>query len=101
MPTETRGASGVALALGARGQQLAAALVAELAAVGALAGLLAAAGAALLGGIIAKQVFQLELSPDPLIFPLASAVTAVLAAGIGWAALGKLLKVPPAEAWRG
>lgn len=98
---ERRQEFAVLRALGARGQQLAAALVAELAAVGALAGLLAAAGAALLGGIIAKQVFQLELSPDPLIFPLASAVTAVLAAGIGWAALGKLLKVPPAEALRG
>ncbi len=87
-------------ALGARRRQLAATLAGELAATGALAGLLAAAGAALVGGVLAREVFRFELAPDPSLFVVASLLSAALATAIGWVSLGRLLTVPPLEALR-
>ena len=59
-------------ALGASRRQLRQSLLAELAFVGAIAGLIAAAGASLLGRLLARNVFQLDLPPGLWIFPLAS-----------------------------
>lgn len=87
-------------ALGARRSQLRQALLTELALVGALAGGLAAAGASLVGQVLARQVFALDLPFEPGIFPLAMAVSAALAVAVGWLAIGSLLRSPPLIALR-
>jgi len=87
-------------ALGASRRQLRQSLLAELAFVGAIAGLIAAAGAALLGQLLARNVFQLDLPPGLWIFPLATLAGAMLAVGIGWLAVRQLLATPPLLALR-
>lgn len=98
---ERRREFAVLRALGARRRQLAAALLAELAATGALAGLCAAAGAALLGQVVAHRVFDMNLETPLLTFPLTALATGLLAAAVGWGTLGRLLAVPPLETLRG
>ena len=87
-------------ALGASRGQLRQSLLAELAFVGAIAGLIAAVGASLLGRLLARNVFQLDLLPNFWIFPLATLVGATLAVGIGWLAVRQLLATPPLLALR-
>jgi len=87
-------------ALGARRPQLRQAMLAELAVIGGLAGLLAAAGAMALGQLIAWRVFALEL-PLTVWLPLASLLGgALLAIAIGWLAIRSLLDTPPLQALR-
>lgn len=87
-------------ALGAHRAQLRQAMLVELAVVGGIAGLIAAAGAMLLGQLIARQVFQLEMGLDPWL-PVVSALGgAVLAVSIGWWAMRRLLLTPPLLALR-
>ncbi|MDR2838239.1 MAG: ABC transporter permease [Azonexus sp.] len=95
MLDERRYALAVMRALGARRQQLAAALLSELAAVGAAAGFLAAAGAMLVGQIIAHRVFQLDLTPPLWLPPLAAASGAAATVATGWWAVRRLLATPP------
>lgn len=87
-------------ALGASGGQLRGALVIELAAVGGVAGLIAGGGAQLIGMVVGRQLFQLELAPDPLLLPLAAMATALVAVVLGWLAIGRLLRVPAGELLR-
>ena len=82
-------------ALGARRRQLAAALLAELAVVGGSAGLLAAGGALLVGQIIARQVFQLDMTPTWWLPLLTAPAGALAAIAIGWWAVRRLLATPP------
>lgn len=87
-------------ALGARRAQLRAALLVELATVGGLAGLIAALGAAAVGQLLARQVFQLE--PEfswvaPLLAGLCCSLATTL---LGWLTLRRLLVVPPLAALR-
>lgn len=82
-------------ALGARRQQLARAMLAELAVVGGIAGLIAAAGAIGLAQLIARQIFQLDLAPAYWLPPAAAAGGAALAVAIGWWAMRRLLATPP------
>ena len=87
-------------ALGARREQLRAALLVELAAVGALAGLIAALGAAAVGQLLARQVFQLDPAfswTAPLVAGLLCALATTL---LGWLGMRRLLSVPPLEALR-
>lgn len=87
-------------ALGARRDQLRAALLLELAAVGALAGLIAALGAAAVGQLLARQIFQIEPAfslTTPLIAALACAILTTIA---GWLGLRRLLDTPPLNALR-
>jgi len=87
-------------ALGAQRSQLRQALLVELAVIGACAGLIAAGGAMALGQLIARRVFELDL-PINLFLPLLAALGgALLAAGIGWLAVRKLLATPPLLALR-
>jgi len=87
-------------ALGAHRVQLRQAMLVELAVVGGIAGLIAAAGAMLLGQVIARQVFQIEMRPD-LWLPAVSALGgAVIAMSIGWWAMRRLLQTPPLLALR-
>ncbi|WP_306603471.1 ABC transporter permease [Azonexus sp.] len=87
-------------ALGARREQLRQALLVELAAVGALAGMIAALGAAGLGQLLARQVFQIEPEfslTSPLIVAAGCALATTFA---GWLGMRRLLGVPPLEALR-
>lgn len=87
-------------ALGAGRVQLRQALLAELAVVGAIAGLIAGAGAALVGSLLARNVFQLDLPPDLWLFPQAISSGVLLSGGIGWLAVRRLLATPPLLALR-
>ena len=87
-------------ALGAGRAQLRQALLAELAVVGAIAGLIAGAGAALVGSLLARNVFQLDLQPGLWLFPLAISFGVLLSVGIGWLAVRRLLATPPLLALR-
>ena len=87
-------------ALGASRRQLRAALLAELAAIGGLAGLIAALGAMVVGQVLAQKVFQLAVALDGWLLPGAMLAGAVLVMGAGWLAASRLLDAPPLEALR-
>jgi putative ABC transport system permease protein len=87
-------------ALGAGRGQLRQALLSELAVVGAIAGLIAGAGAALVGRLLARNVFQLDLPLSLWLFPLAISFGVLLSVGIGWLAVRRLLVTPPLLALR-
>ncbi len=91
---ERRGELAVLRALGARRGQLRQALLTELAAIGAIAGLIAGGGALLVGGVLAQQVFQLDIPVTVGLLPLASAGAAALAVAAGWAGMARLLRLP-------
>ena len=86
--------------LGAGRQQLRGALLAEFAAVGALSGLIAAAGSQGVGWLLAAKVFNLEYQFAPWIFPAAIVGAALAVTLAGWLAASRLLRVPPMEALR-
>ncbi len=73
---------------------------AELLGVGALAGLLAAVAAVLLGGLLARQVFEFAWAPSPWV-PLAGTVAgALLAWAAGWWGLREVLLRPVMDTLR-
>lgn len=81
--------------LGASRRQLRAAMLVELGAIGALAGLFAGIAALAIGSLIARRVFQLELSPEwglPLVAALAGAVFAI---AVGWFSIRRLAATSP------
>jgi putative ABC transport system permease protein len=87
-------------ALGAQRQQLGRALLIELAVIGALSGLFAAIGALVLGGLVSRQVFQLELAYNAWL-PVAAAIGgALMTMAIGWLGVRRLLVTPPLLALR-
>jgi len=87
-------------ALGARRAQLQRALLCEFAAVGGLAGLIAALGALAVGQFLARQVFHFELAVDWFLPPLAIGCGALLVTTAGWLAAARLLRSVPMEALR-
>ena len=87
-------------ALGAGRDQLRQSLLAELAVVGALAGLIAGAGAAVVGQVLAENVFLLDMPLSPWLFPLATLAGVALSVGVGWLAVRQLLGTPPLLALR-
>ena len=87
-------------ALGARREQLRGALLVELAVIGGLAGLIAALGAAGVGQLLARQVFQIEPAFSLALPLLAAAGCAVVTTFAGWLGMRRLLGVPPLEALR-
>lgn len=87
-------------ALGAQRVQLRGALLAELAVVGGLAGLIASLAAIAVGQMLAHAVFKFEVAvnlPLPLVATLGGAV---LVTAAGWFAASRLLNVPPLDALR-
>jgi len=87
-------------ALGARREQLRRALLAEFAAIGGLAGLIAAFGALAVGQFVANRVFQFEVAIDFWLLPVALLGGALLVTASGWFAAARLIATPPLEALR-
>jgi putative ABC transport system permease protein len=87
-------------ALGAQRQQLVRAMRVELAIVGALAGLFAAAGATALGAVVSQQAFQLELTTSLWLPLLSSLGGSLFTVAIGWLGFRRLLRTPPLLALR-
>jgi len=87
-------------ALGAQRQQLAQAMVLELAVIGGMAGLFAAIGAMLLGRLVSAQVFELELGFGYGLLPMTVLGGALVSTAIGWLAIRRLVRTPPLLALR-
>ncbi|MDE2440969.1 MAG: ABC transporter permease [Betaproteobacteria bacterium] len=87
-------------ALGAQHRQLGLAMQVELAIIGALAGLFAAGGAVLLGKLVSRQVFQLELDYSIWLLPASALGGGMLSVAIGWLGIRRLLATPPLQALR-
>ena len=86
--------------LGARRAQLRRALLAEFAAVGALAGLIAALGAIGVGQVLARNAFQFAVAVNVYLPLFAMLGGAVLVTAAGWFAAVRMLRMPPLEALR-
>ncbi|MDE1182759.1 FtsX-like permease family protein [Paraburkholderia sp.] len=87
-------------ALGASHQQVRAVQVAEFVSVGALAGLMAAIGAQVIGYVLATRVFEFHLSFNPWLLP-AGIAAGVACAGVGgWLSLRHVLARPALQSLR-
>jgi putative ABC transport system permease protein len=91
---ERRQELAVLRALGAQQRQLSRALLAEFAALGALAGLLAGVGASLIGWSLARFVFRLDYLPNPSLWLVGLAVGVVLVSIAGWLGASGILRQP-------
>jgi putative ABC transport system permease protein len=87
--------AGLLRALGASRDQLARAQTAEMVCLGALAGLLAAVGAAAIGWALARFAFEFDYAVAPWVFLLGIGGGAVCALAGGWLGLRNVLKTPP------
>ncbi len=87
-------------ALGARREQLRRAVLTELASIGALSGLIAAIASLAVGQVLARQVFNLDVSPALWLLPAGAFGGGLLVIGAGWFASAQLLRVTPLESLR-
>ncbi|MBL8481090.1 MAG: FtsX-like permease family protein [Rhodocyclaceae bacterium] len=87
-------------ALGARNRQLRGALISEFALLGALAALLGAAGAALVGWAVAHFALQLPYSASLIKLALGAAAGSLLVLAAGWAGVRGVLGTAPLAALR-
>ena len=87
-------------ALGARREQLRRAMLAEFAAIGGLAGLIASFGAIGVGQLLASKAFQFEVAVNFWLLPAAMLAGAAIVMGAGWFAAARLINAPPLEALR-
>ena len=88
-------------AFGARRRQLRAALLAEFAALGGIAGLLAGLGSAGISWALAHFVFHLDYLPDPTLLLYGLAAGSFGVALIGWIGSAGAMQRPALEALRG
>ncbi|WP_408419611.1 ABC transporter permease [Paraburkholderia fungorum] len=87
-------------ALGASHRQVRAVQVAEFVSVGALAGLMAAVGAQVIGWLLATRVFEFYLTFDPWLLP-AGVAAGIACAGVGgWLSLRHVLARPALQSLR-
>lgn len=87
--------AGLLRALGASRRQLVGAQVAEMICLGALAGLLAALGAAAVGWALARFAFEFDYVVTPWVFVLGIGGGALCALAGGWIGLRGVLNTPP------
>ena len=87
--------------LGARRSVVLAGVAVEFAALGVLAGVLAAAGATGVAWLLAGRVFQLEFTPDPFVWLTGIAAGLILVGGTGVAATRTVVTHPPVNVLRG
>lgn len=92
--------AGLLRALGATRVELARAQRIEVLLVGALAGLLAASGAAAIGWALAHYVFNFDWSFSPLVWLAGMGLGAACSALGGWAGLRHVLRRPPLQTLR-
>ena len=88
-------------ALGARHRQLRGALLAEFAVLGAIAGLLAGIGSAVIGWALARFIFHLDYQPAAVLLPLGLVAGATSIALAGWLGTAGALRRPALEQLRG
>ena len=89
---ERRHELAVLRALGARSRQLSAALLAEFAALGALAGLLAGIAASLIGWALARFAFRLDYLPQVELWLVGLLAGTVLVVVAGWLGASSMLR---------
>ncbi|PHV08749.1 ABC transporter permease [Janthinobacterium sp. BJB412] len=92
--------AGLLRALGATRRQLSRAQLIEFALVGALAGLLAASGAAAMGWALATYQFQFAWTFAPTVWLVGLAAGALCAIAGGWLGLRNVLRQPPLQTLR-
>jgi putative ABC transport system permease protein len=97
---ERRHELAVMRALGASRRQLRQSLLAEFAAVGAVAGLIAAIGALAISQVLARQVFHFDVALNAWLPPSAALAGAGLVMAAGWLVARRLLDTAPLEALR-
>jgi putative ABC transport system permease protein len=97
---ERRYDAAVLRTLGASARQLTAAQVAEFLALGALAGLLAAAGATATGYALADRVFDIPFGWNPALWVIGTVGSAACVAVAGWLGTRSTLQQPPLAALR-
>jgi putative ABC transport system permease protein len=97
---ERRYESAILRTLGASRSVVFQGVAAEFLVLGALAGLLAAAGATAVGYLLAKQVFDLQYSPDPRVWLIGILGGAALVGTAGILAARSVVSHPPMQALR-
>ena len=75
-------------------------MLTELASIGALSGLIAAIASLAVGQVLARQVFNLDVSPALWLLPAGAFGGGLLVIGAGWFASAQLLRVTPLESLR-
>ncbi len=97
---ERRYESAMLRTLGATRRVVFQGVAAEFIVLGALAGLLAAAGATAVGYLLAQQVFDLQYSPDPWVWLIGIAGGAAMVGSAGILAARSVVSHPPMQALR-
>lgn len=92
---ERRFDAAVLRTLGASSRQLKAAQLAEFLLLGALAGLVAAAGATAIGWALADRVFRIPFDPNPLVWLWGVGGGALAVAAAGWLGTRNTVRQPP------
>jgi putative ABC transport system permease protein len=87
--------------LGARRSVVLAGVAVEFAALGIIAGVLAAAGASGVAWLLAERVFQLDFAPDPMVWVAGLAAGLFVVGGTGVLATRTVVTHPPANVLRG
>jgi putative ABC transport system permease protein len=98
---ERRYESAVLRTLGASRRVVFAGVASEFMTLGALAGLLAAVGASIVGAVLAREVFDLKYSPGAMVWVAGLAGGALLVGAAGLVAARSVVTHPPMESLRG
>lgn len=97
---ERRFESAMLRALGVRRRTVLSGVLTEFAALGFAAGLLASAGASILAAVIAVQLFELQYTPNPMLWIAGLAGGIVLVCASGFIAARGAINAPPADVLR-
>jgi putative ABC transport system permease protein len=97
---ERRFESAILRALGARKRTVVSGVMAEFAALGAAAGILASAGASILAAIVAVQLFELPYEFNPLLWAVGVAAGVLIVCASGYIAARGAVTAPPVDVLR-